>query len=117
MRASTVYGSANQDENIDAGGMSSHLYNKRKGGPAATGSISGNQLNAGQCVTGTAMVSGARTSMTASVSPSTNPLPDANHGLAIWAFVSGNDTVTVEVCAVVSQTTLTSTSYNVRVSK
>jgi hypothetical protein len=35
MRASTVDGSANQDENIDAGGMSSHLYSKRKGGPAA----------------------------------------------------------------------------------
>jgi hypothetical protein len=82
----------------------------------ATGSIGGSQLQVGQCTSGTATVSGANTSMTAIASPSNNPLADSNHGLSIWAFVSGTDTVTVEVCAIVI-TTPASTTYNVRVSQ
>jgi hypothetical protein len=82
----------------------------------ATGSVGGSQLQAGQCASGTATVSGANTSMTTIASPSSNPLADSNHGLSIWAFVSGTDTVTVEVCAIVT-TTPASTTYNVRVSQ
>jgi len=82
----------------------------------ATGSIGGSQLQAGQCASGTATVSGADTSMTAVASPSSNPLADSNHGLSIWAFVSAANTVTVEVCAVVTTTPI-STTYNVRVSQ
>jgi hypothetical protein len=81
-----------------------------------TGSIGGSPLNAGQCTSGTATVPGALTSMTAVASPSSNPLADANHGLAIWAYVSATNTVTVEVCAIIAQTTPTQTTYNVRVS-
>jgi hypothetical protein len=81
-----------------------------------TGNIGGSLLGAGHCASGTVTIAGATASMTAVVSPYSNPLADANHGLAIWAFVSSANTVTVEVCAIV-QTTPTQTTYNVRVSQ
>jgi hypothetical protein len=81
-----------------------------------TGSIGGSQLSSGQCASGTVNITGATTLMTAVASPSGNPLPDSNHGLSIWAFVSAANTVTVEVCAVIT-TTPVSTTYNVRVSQ
>ena len=82
----------------------------------ATGSIGGSQLNAGQCANGTATINGTDTSMTAIASPSSSPFDSSGHGLAIWAYVSATNTVTVEVCAIVT-TTPKSITYNVRVSK
>jgi hypothetical protein len=83
-----------------------------------TGNIGGSLLNAGQCTSGTATVNNATTSMTAIASPSANPLATgtALNGLAIWAYVSALNTVTVEICAIV-QTTPNQTTYNVRVSQ
>jgi hypothetical protein len=81
-----------------------------------TGNIGGSLLSAGQCASGTATVMNATTSMTAVTSPSSNPLASSSQGLAIWAFVSAANTVTVEVCAIV-QTSPTQTTYNVRVSQ
>jgi hypothetical protein len=81
-----------------------------------TGNIGGGPLGAGQCASGTASVMNATTSMTAVASPSSSPFDSSGHGLAIWAFVSGANQVTVEVCAIVT-TTPVATTYNVRVSQ
>jgi hypothetical protein len=81
-----------------------------------TGSIGGSSLNAGQCASGTVNIQGAGSAMTAVASPTSSPFDVSGHGLAIWAFVSNANTVTVEVCAIVL-TTPTATTYNVRVSK
>jgi hypothetical protein len=79
--------------------------------------IGGSSLNPGYCTSGTATVTGATTSMVAIASPTADPLATGTpNGLAIWAYVSAVNTVTVEVCAIV-MTTPVSTTYNVRVSK
>ncbi|MGG2044131.1 hypothetical protein [Burkholderia gladioli] len=73
-------------------------------------SIGGSALAAGACASGTVTVTGATTSMVAQASPVTYP-GDGN----VWsAYVSGADTVTIKVCAVVAGTPTAST-YNVRV--
>lgn len=76
--------------------------------------IGGGALAAGECATGNATVTGATTAMVASASPVTLPLVDATHAVAIWAYVSAGDTVTVKVCAVVA-TTPVSSVYRVAV--
>ncbi|WP_186260354.1 hypothetical protein [Burkholderia gladioli] len=73
-------------------------------------SIGGSALAAGACASGTVTVTGATTSMVAQASPVTYP-GDGN----VWsAYVSGANTVTIKVCAVVAGTPTAST-YNVRV--
>ena len=80
---------------------------------ATTASIGGGSLGAGACASGSVTVAGATTSMVASASPTANPLPDSSHGLSIFAFVSGTNTVTVEVCAIIASTTPVATTYAV----
>jgi hypothetical protein len=78
---------------------------------ATSGSIGGSALAAGACSAGSVTVAGASTAMTVEVSPAgTNP------GDGFWwkGYVSGTNTVKVQVCAVVAGTP-TATSYNVRV--
>lgn len=76
-----------------------------------TGSIGGSPLTAGSCSTGTVTVTGATTSMAIQVTPVT--FPGAGFD---WnrAYVSGTNTVTVQVCADLAGTPTAST-YNVRV--
>lgn len=73
-------------------------------------SIGGSSLAAGACSSGTATVAGATTSMGISVTPATYP------GAGFWwnGYVSGTNTVTVQVCAAVLGTPTAST-YAVRV--
>lgn len=78
-----------------------------------TGSISG-ALAAGACNSGTASVTGARSTMAVAVSAVTQPQADDTHGLSISALVSADDTVTVKECALVA-TTPNATAFNVRV--
>lgn len=82
-----------------------------------TSAIGGGSLAAGACTSGTAGVTGATTAMVATASPVSQPLPDASHGLAIWAFVSGSNLVTVEVCAIVAATTPAAVAYQVVVNQ
>lgn len=84
---------------------------------ATSSAIGGGSLSAGGCTSGSVTVTGATTSMVATASPTANPLPDSSHGLSIFAFVSGANTVTVEVCAIVSSTTPVSTTYAVQVNQ
>lgn len=84
---------------------------------ATTTAIGGGSLSAGVCASATVTVTGALTSMVATASPAANPLQDSSHGLSIFAFVSGANTVTVNVCAIVSSTTPVSTNYNVIVNQ
>lgn len=79
-----------------------------------TGSIGGSALLAGACAAGTVTVTGATTSMVATASPSTDPDSTLTTGVAIYAFVSSSNTVTVRICAIVAVTPAAST-YNVRV--
>lgn len=77
-----------------------------------TASFGGGALLLGQCVSGTATVTGATTSMAASVSQAGGT--DIGAGLTIEAWVSSANTVTVRRCALLSITP-TSQAYNVRV--
>lgn len=79
-----------------------------------TASIGGSPLLAGACAAGTATVTGATSAMVASASPSSDPDSTLSTGIAIYAFVSSTNTVTVRVCAIVAVTP-TATTYNVRV--
>jgi len=74
-----------------------------------TGSISGG-LTLGTCDTGTATVTGATTSMTATASPTTFP----GTGVLWNAYVSAADIVTVVECGL-AVITPTATTYQVRV--
>jgi hypothetical protein len=77
-----------------------------------TGSIGGGALIAGACTSGTATISGATTSMDIHATPQTYPGDGA-----IWeAYVSGINTVTVKVCALIAVTPGAS-FYNVRVNQ
>jgi hypothetical protein len=77
-----------------------------------TGNIGGSALAAGQCVSGTASVPGATTSMVAIATPVVDP----GDAFTWKAYVSAADTVTVKVCTnVASGGTPTASSYNVRV--
>lgn len=94
-------------------------YSDVSGTPAAiltgtTGSIGGSALAAGACAAGTATVTGATTAMAVSTSPSADPDSTLTTGVAMYAFVSASNTVTVRVCAIVAVTP-TATTYNVRV--
>lgn len=74
-------------------------------------SIGGGLLTAGTCATGTATVTGATTSMTATLpQPTTYP----GDGFEIYAYISAADTVTIKVCALVALTPTAST-YLVKV--
>lgn len=79
-----------------------------------TGSIGGSALLAGQCAAGTVSVTGATSAMVATASPSSDPDSNLSTGVGIYAFVSGSNTVTVRVCAIVAVTPA-ATTYNVRV--
>lgn len=79
-----------------------------------TAAIGGSLLAPGACAAGTATVTGATSSMVATASPSADPDSTLSTGIAIYSFVSGSNTVTVRVCAIVSVTP-TSLTYNVRV--
>ena len=59
-----------------------------------TGSIGGSALTAGNCASGTAIVTGSTTSMVASASPVTYP----GDQFTIKSYVSAAGTVTVKVC-------------------
>lgn len=78
-----------------------------------TGSIGGSALLLGGCTSGTATVTGASPGMPVEVSPS-----DGTNIQAVGTVVSGNvtssNTVTVNVCALLSVTP-TAKTYNVRV--
>lgn len=75
-----------------------------------TGSIGGGALLAGACTSGTVSITGATTSMVAVASPNTYPGDGS-----LWnAQVTSSNTVTVRVCADVALTPTAST-YNVRV--
>jgi len=77
-----------------------------------TPGIGGSSLTAGQCASGTVTISGAATSMSAAVSPATDP----GTGFVWEGFVSAASTVTVRVCNVTGGAlTPTSSAYNVRV--
>lgn len=75
-----------------------------------TGSIGGGLLTAGTCASGTATIAGAATSMSATSSPTTYP----GDGSEWQTYVSGANTVTVKVCAIIAVTPSASV-YNVRV--
>jgi len=79
-----------------------------------TAAIGGGALTPGSCAAGTATVTGATSSMVASASPSADPDSTLSTGIAIYAFVSSSNTVTVRVCAIVTVTPA-STTYNVAV--
>jgi len=79
-----------------------------------TSAIGGGALTPGACAAGTATVTGARSTMVATASPSADPDSVLSTGIAFYAFVSSNDTVTVRVCAIVAVTPA-SVTYNVRV--
>jgi len=79
-----------------------------------TAAIGGGALLAGQVAQGTVTIAGATTSMVATASPSSDPDSNLSTGIAIYAFVSSANTVTVRVCAIVAVTPAAVT-YNVRV--
>ena len=79
-----------------------------------TASLGGSALLAGACTAGTVTVTGATSSMVATASPSSDPDSVLSTGIAIYAFVSSANTVTVRICAIVAVTP-TATTYNVRV--
>jgi len=79
-----------------------------------TAAIGGSALLAGQVAQGTVTIAGATTSMVATASPSSDPDSSLSTGIAIYAFVSAANTVTVRVCAIVAVTPAAVT-YNVRV--
>jgi hypothetical protein len=79
-----------------------------------TAAIGGSALLAGQVAQGTVTIAGATTSMVATASPSSDPDSSLSAGIAIYAFVSAANTVTVRVCAIVAVTPAAVT-YNVRV--
>lgn len=79
-----------------------------------TAAIGGSPLAAGACSSGTASITGAASTMSVAVTPSAAAQVDGTHGLSIYGYVSSANTVTVEVCAIVS-TTPNSVTYNVRV--
>ena len=76
-----------------------------------TGSIGGSALLVGTCATGTVTVTGATTGMAIATTPVTYPGAGFD-----WqrSYVSGTNTVTVQVCADVAGTP-TASAYNVRV--
>lgn len=73
-------------------------------------SIGGSALLAGACTSGTVTVTGATTSMVATASPVTYP----GDGFDWAAYVSSANTVTVKVCGFIAGTP-TASNYNVRV--
>ena len=75
-----------------------------------TASIGGSPLQAGQCASGVARLSGAASSMVATASPVSDP----GDGFIWQAFVSAANTVTVKVCAI-NHGTPRPVVYNVRV--
>jgi len=75
-----------------------------------TGSIGGSALSAGNCTTGTAIVTGATVGHPVSVSASDGTLP--NGLIILSAAVTSSNTVTVQLCATGSVTPAANT-YNV----
>lgn len=80
---------------------------------ATTGSIGGGALSPGGCASGAVTVAGVTNAMGLIATPVGNPQVDASHGLAISAYVSSTNTVTVNVCAIAA-TTPVARAYNVR---
>ncbi len=72
--------------------------------------IGGSALVAGACASTTVTISGATTAMVPVVSPNTYP----GAGMDWFGYVSAANTVTVQICATVAGTPVSST-YNVRV--
>ena len=75
-----------------------------------TGSIGGSPLKAGQCATGSAVVSGAGPRMAAVASPVSDP----GDGFLWQAFISQPNTVMVKVCSIAGGTPR-AIAYSVRV--
>lgn len=75
-----------------------------------TGSIGGGALLAGACTSGTVSVTNSTTAMAVAATPATYP----GDGAYWMGYVSTNGTVTVKVCAAVALTP-TASAYNVRV--
>jgi hypothetical protein len=77
-----------------------------------TSAISGTITGVGACTSATTVaVTGARTTMAVIATPVTNP----GVGVTWNAWVSSNDTVSVQLCSLLATITLTSSAYNVRV--
>lgn len=95
--------SSRADAQISGGGSPVNLS-------GLTASLGGGALLAGACTSGTVTVTGATTSMPAVTSPNTYP----GDGIVWDAQVTSANTVTVKVCAILGLTPTAST-YNVRV--
>jgi len=79
-----------------------------------TGSIGGSALLVNACASGTATVTGATTGMAIGVTPVADPNAGTSQSYDWYGTVTGTNTVTVYVCAIVAGTP-TATTYNVRV--
>jgi hypothetical protein len=74
--------------------------------------ISGTLTGVGACTSATTVsVTGARNTMAVYATPATSP----GIGVSWVAWVSSNDTVSVQVCSLLATISLTSSVYNVRV--
>ena len=86
-------------------------------GPApltgTTGSIGGGALLVNACATGTATVTGISSAMAISVTPVSDPNASTTQDYDWYGYMSGTNTVTVKVCALVAGTP-GATNYNVR---
>ena len=72
-----------------------------------TSTIGGSALSAGQCVSGTATINGVSPNaylVEVQATSSQDANPDSTHAMFVRGFVSGTNTVTVLVCAVVDGT-------------
>jgi lysophospholipase L1-like esterase len=78
-----------------------------------TGSIGGSALLVNNCSTGTATVTGVSSAMTIQVTPVTDPNASTTQDYDWYGYMSGANTVTVKVCALVAGTP-GATTYNVR---
>jgi hypothetical protein len=79
-----------------------------------TGSIGGASLAVNACSTGAATVYGVSSAMAIQVTPVADPNAAAALNYTWYGYMSGTNTVTVKVCALVAGTP-TATAYNVRV--
>ncbi|MGA8730307.1 MAG: hypothetical protein WB608_16250 [Terracidiphilus sp.] len=78
-----------------------------------TGSIGGGALLVNTCATGTATVTDISSAMAISVTPVADPNASTTQDYDWYGYMSGTNTVTVKVCALVAGTPA-ATTYNVR---
>ena len=111
LTATETFGAANAlSLNPSGGAVSINGVTVKPNLSGTTGSIGGSALVAGACSASTVSVSAATTSMAVDVSPASYP----GDGVFWHGYVSAVGVVTVKVCASVAETPVAST-YNVRV--